>query len=288
MAQVGQAAQADNVFYRQIVVAVQGTGLRQFFPSGDPLHQLAAGRVAHGDDAVHVQLVPGRVLPQAVERRVHVFVGAGVAAARLVHPAVLHIPHGDALRDEGAGHVAHLLDAAEGHRPAAAMHEHDDGERSLAFGLEQLRVLRRRGAIGDLRRGRWAVQGQVVVQAHGGGDGAVGRGEQGGGDQGGRQGGRHAGIRLRREQHFSIGPHGGGDQAMHCFPPAGGLPHGIFRASVFPIWTRCKQTTSFHCWTPSIVRWAASRQAPAWPMHWSICCWRCKRWPTAAHMAASC
>ncbi|MNS79864.1 hypothetical protein D3C72_1135280 [compost metagenome] len=113
------------------------------------------------------------MLLQAVECRVHVFVGARIAAARLVDAPVLDIPHGDPLRDEGAGHVAHLLDAAEGHRPAAAMHEHDDGERAAAFGPEQLCVLRRCGAIGDLCRWRWAVQGQVVVQTHGGGDGAV-------------------------------------------------------------------------------------------------------------------
>ena len=150
--------------------------------------------MAHGDDAARVQLVPGRVLLQAVQCRVHVFVGARIAAARLIDAAVLDVPHGDALRDEGAGHVAHLFDATEGYRPAAAMDEHDDGERSRACGPEQLRVLRRRGAIGELRRGGGAVQGQVVVQAHGGGDGAVDRSEQGGGDQGGGHGHGGAGA----------------------------------------------------------------------------------------------
>lgn len=144
--------------------------------------------MAHGDDAAGVELILAGVVLQAVERGMHVLVGAGVAAAFFVDSAVFDVPDGNALAAEGVGDVAHLLDAAELDCPAAAMHQHHHRERARTAGPEQLGVLRGGRAIDDLRRCLRAVQGQVVVQGHGGGDGALCCGQQGGGDQGGGQG----------------------------------------------------------------------------------------------------
>ena len=96
-----------------------------------------------------VELVARRLRVQQVERGVDVLVGARIAAAFLVDPAVFDVPDGDALAGQRAGQVAHLLDAAELDGPAAAVHQHGDRKRAGAGRAEQFGELRRRAAVGD-------------------------------------------------------------------------------------------------------------------------------------------
>nr|GEU28535.1 hypothetical protein [Tanacetum cinerariifolium] len=175
VAQVGQPPQRNHHRHRQRIGHVQRTAMGQARARTRPLRQVAAGRMPHQHDARQVEPVLRRQRAQAVHGSGHVLVHAGIAAALLVVPAVFDVPHGDALRGQRAGHVAHLGDAAKFPGPAAPMHDHGHRVRRLARGHKQLAELRRRRAIRHVRGRRRTGQGQVGGQRHRAGDGGCGQ-----------------------------------------------------------------------------------------------------------------
>jgi hypothetical protein len=81
IAQVADAAEGNDLPHLEGMCNIKRTGWRQLTAAGEPLHQMAAGRVAHGNQALRIEMMSGRVGDQQVQSRGRVLIGAGIAAA---------------------------------------------------------------------------------------------------------------------------------------------------------------------------------------------------------------
>lgn len=118
--------------------------------AGDPEGEVAAGGVAHGDDAGEIERVRFCERGGEVEAGRGVLEGGGIASAGAAYAAVFDGPGGDAVLFEVGAEMAGVGEVVLG-LPPAAVEEDDQGKEGFARRWRQPEVseLRWAGAVGD-------------------------------------------------------------------------------------------------------------------------------------------
>ena len=162
---VGDAGERDDATEAQGIGDVKRRAPRQARPGREPERELAAGRVAEGDDAAEVERMLLRGLAQVVGPAGHVLERARPAAPGVAEAAVLEAPRRVALGGERRGEAAHVVEAPR-RLPAAAVDDDHDRVRAGTLRQPQLGHLLRRRAVGDRVVGRRLRQRQQVLGGH--------------------------------------------------------------------------------------------------------------------------
>jgi hypothetical protein len=130
----------------------------------EPEGEVAAGRVADGDDALQIEVVRGGEVAEVGAPPSDVLECAWPAAARFADAAELQAPRGDAGRGECGAQVADVQQVVLGAPEAAVEH---DGHRvwPCAHGQTQVAELRRLCAVGNaqVRKRRNASEDLALV-----------------------------------------------------------------------------------------------------------------------------
>ncbi len=122
------------------------------------------------NEMIQIKSISVRIALEQLKRRNDILIGSRISPALFVDASIFNTPHGDILRNERRGHIAHLAHSTKLGKPATPMNQNNHGKRAIAWWHKYLDVLRGRVAVCNVPNRRRTIEDHVVIQ----GEGALG------------------------------------------------------------------------------------------------------------------